>query len=373
MFFVQGEGRGHMTQAICLYELLISEGHSVCAVVLGSSGIRETPSFFYERVKTDIINLTSPNFVADKKNKSINLGKSIFHNVRRLKTFRRSLHTIGELFEQYKPDAVINFFDLLAGLYYFFNKPSVPMICVAHQYIYLHREFKFPKGRLLDRFAIKLFTSATSSYSERNLALSFYKIHGESNQTIVVAPLLRREVFEQPVSVQDFYLIYLVNSGYYEEIIEWHKRHNHVRLKCFTDKRLLEGRFDYYHPNLELHQVNDLAFLQAMAACRGLITSAGFESVCEAMYFGKPVLMVPIKGHYEQFCNSRDGFKAGAGIYDDNFNISKLLDYTTFYSPANEQYRKWVMASGEKIIEEINAVIYTSDEIREMKIKPALV
>ena len=64
---VQGEGRGHMTQAISMYEMLIEQGHTVCAVILGSSGTRDVPSFFFEKVKAPIIQLQSPNFVSDKK------------------------------------------------------------------------------------------------------------------------------------------------------------------------------------------------------------------------------------------------------------------------------------------------------------------
>ena len=43
---VQGEGRGHMTQAITMYEMLIEQGHTVCAVILGASERRQAPPFF---------------------------------------------------------------------------------------------------------------------------------------------------------------------------------------------------------------------------------------------------------------------------------------------------------------------------------------
>ena len=71
---VQGEGRGHMTQAISMYEMLIEQGHTVCAVILGSSGSRDVPKFFFEKIKAPIVQLQSPNFVCDKNNKSINVN-----------------------------------------------------------------------------------------------------------------------------------------------------------------------------------------------------------------------------------------------------------------------------------------------------------
>ena len=56
-----------------------------------------------------------------------------------------------------------------------------------------------------------------------------------------------------------------------------------------------------------------------MAGCKAYASTAGFESICEAMYLGKPVLMVP--AHIEQDCNAYDAMKAGAGIIGDSFDL----------------------------------------------------
>ena len=110
---VQGEGRGHMTQAISMYDMLIEQGHQVCAVILGSSGTRDVPKFFFEKINAPIIQLQSPNFVADKKNKSINVTKSVLHNFGKLKTFRKSLKAIDALMKEHEPDVVEEFGDPL--------------------------------------------------------------------------------------------------------------------------------------------------------------------------------------------------------------------------------------------------------------------
>ena len=41
---------------------------------------------------------------------------------------------------------------------------------------------------------------------------------------------------------------------------------------------------------LSFHQLDDVKFLNYMAGCRAYASTAGFESICEAMYLGKPVL-----------------------------------------------------------------------------------
>ena len=72
-FLVQAEGRGHMTQAISLFDILTKNGHEVICTFIGKSKRRQLPDFFKEKIKCPIIQIDSPNFVTDKYNKSIKL------------------------------------------------------------------------------------------------------------------------------------------------------------------------------------------------------------------------------------------------------------------------------------------------------------
>lgn len=354
---VQGEGRGHMTQALSMYDLLIQQGQIVSAVILGSSGKRDIPAFFFEKITAPIIKVESPNFVTDKKNKSIQITKSVFCNIAKLGTFKQSLRTIDRLIKEHEPDAVINFFDLLIGLYYRFYRPKAKLICIAHQYIYFHPDFEFPDGHWLDKAAIKFYTRLTAKGSSKNLALSFYKIHTANDNVVIVPPLLRKEVFDLVTTKENFYLIYLVNNGYFEEILEWHILNPEIELHCFTDQpdKIIEN-YSFDKRKLVLHAINDTLFLEMMSKSSGLASSAGFESVCEAMYLNKPVLMVPIQGHYEQFCNSRDAYKAGAGIFSDHFDLSILHKFSTTFDETNPWFKNWVANARHRIYNEIISI-----------------
>jgi len=353
VFSVQGEGRGHMTQAISLYELLVSQGHTVSAVILGSSGKRSRPDFFYNKVKSKIVEVQTPNFITDKDNKSIKIFKSVVHGVKHLKLYKESFRTIDRTIKEEKPDVVINFFELLTGYYFYRKNPSVKHVCIAHQYIYLHSDFCFPKGFLGDKIALKLFTRLTASRASKKLAISFYDLPTQLQSVKVVPPLLRKELFDLKTEQKDFILVYLVNNGYARELANWHRQNESVTLHCFTDSITAQD-IDYTHHNFNIHPINDKAFLDKMAQAKGLATTAGFESVCEAMYLGKPVLMVPIKGHFEQFCNSRDAYRAGAGLYDTTFNVSRLINVAPgFEETTNKRFRDWVNRSEEVIYREL--------------------
>ena len=97
LFLVQGEGRGHMTQAISLYQILTKRGHEVQHIFIGKSERRQIPDYFLKTFDVPVEPLNSPNFICDSQNKSIHLITSIIYNTRYLKTYYRSLKRIDEV------------------------------------------------------------------------------------------------------------------------------------------------------------------------------------------------------------------------------------------------------------------------------------
>ena len=89
-----------------------------------------------------------------------------------------------------------------------------------------------------------------------------------------------------------------------------------------------------------------------MRRCNGFFSTAGFESICEAMYMQKPVLMIPVNGQYEQSCNAIDGELAGAGIRGSSFDISLLMDFIPHYKPSNN-FHAWIKNTETVFLEEL--------------------
>lgn len=368
VFAVQGEGRGHLTQAIATYEMLIANGHHVAAVMIGSSNRREIPAFVRERIKAPIINILSPNFITDRNNKSIQLGKTIFKNILQWRKFRKSMQKINEVVDTYKPDLLLNFYEPLIGLCSSFNKLNTRIISVAHQFIYLHPEFEFPKGSSKkESYAIKKYTELTAKGSDKLLALSFYPLHQQVYKNITITPpLLRKEVAEQELFHGNHILVYILNAGYMQDIINWHKEHPETELHCFTDSKTVKGKWRF-DDTLCFHSLDDRKFLHFMADAKALVTTAGFESVCEAMYFGKPVLMVPVKGHLEQWCNARDAAKAGAGTYADEFNLDVLLNYIPQYKKTSDAFIEWSSQTKHLMMQAFAEILHQPMEAEDMK------
>ncbi|HVA97763.1 MAG TPA: glycosyltransferase family protein [Bacteroidia bacterium] len=366
LFIVQGEGRGHMTQSLSMKQILQDAGIEVCEVLIGKSKHREIPSFYYQKIGAKVTPIVSPNMAQDKKGKGIKSITTLLKNIFLLPHFIKSLNTINRKIKEHNPDLIINFYEPLCGLYYLLFHPKIRMVSIAHHYMFLHSDYRMPSGKNFENYFLKFYTRLTTFGATKKLALSFYRFENDEAQSIyVVPPLLRNEVMEQPIENNNFILIYILNSGYMDEIIKWHIKNPETVLHCFTDKKEMADEVKY-DDTLYFHQLNDKNFLKLMSNASGVATTAGFESVCEAMYMGKPVFMVPVKGHYEQFCNSRDAFKTSASIYDESFNMSVFLNYIKNYKIENLSFKTWADQSRSTIIKHIQSVMYAESNVRHL-------
>ncbi len=362
LFVVQGEGRGHMTQALALKAILEDAGHRVTAVLMGKSSGRRVPAFFLEKIGAPVTYFDSPNFALDATQKSVDMGATIVQNVRLGSAFRASIDTIHTAIEATRPDVIINFFEPLFGAYVLLHRPAAPVVCIGHQYMYHHPVYPFPSGMWAQRFGAKNFTRVSSFGASRLLALSYYPAPSRPRLS-VLPPLLRPEVFEQPLDApieEPFYLMYLLNQGYADEVIAWHREHPERRLHCFWDNPQVPEAWDY-SPTLTFHPLSDRKFLEMMARCSGLICTAGFESTCEAMYFGKTILAVPVRGHAEQYWNALDLAGFGGGVYAPSFEIERLEEASKVLLPPTHIFRAWVDQAPDRFIREIEEVVTTKN------------
>ena len=133
----------------------------------------------------------------------------------------------------------------------------------------------------------------------------------------------------------------------------WHKRRPDVPLCFFWDRRG-EKEVKQVDATLSFHPLDDKTFLEKMEGCLAYASTAGFESICEAMYLGKPVLMVPT--HIEQACNAFDASHSGAGVVAHQFDLDALLQLSKTHS-ANPVFRHWVKQADWLILRELRSDI----------------
>ena len=336
-----------MTQALATGALLSRLGHELVGVVAGRNGVRELPDYFLRGFPVPVGTLPSPDFVL-RDNRSIDPFASAGRALRQFGIYRRSVRELRARIESSGAEVVFNFFEPLTGLLQLFGALPVPVVALAHQFLIQHPERIRIPGRHLEDLGMRLFVSLVGCRSQR-VALSFYPARPVPARRLTVAPpLLRSALFDCTPTEGSYLLVYLVNHGYSDQIRAWHAVHPGTRIHCFYD-RPGAPLVEEVAPSLFFHQLDGKRFLDLMAGCGAVASTAGFESVCEAIWLGKPLLLVPVEGHFEQLLNAADALNHGLAEIDSRFDLSVLASLSPPSARVVGRFRDWV-AGAETIL-----------------------
>ncbi len=348
-FVVQGEGRGHMTQALALARFLRDAGHEITRVLVGVSPFRSVPDYFAHEIQAQVETFAAPTQVPDRDARGLSVARTAADALRRLPRFVRSGWQIHRATK--RADVVVNFLDLVGGLSRMVFRARAPGVAIAHNYVFLHPALGAAPGSPLARGLVMAYARLTAGGTSTKVALSFGPLPPHHPARLVVAPPLLRPGLERMSPRDDGHLLtYSLNPGYAAVVAEWHRRQQGVTVHCYVEggrESLRAAPAEGFHA----HALSAEGFLRHLEGCRAYVGTAGFESVCEALYLGKPALLVPTAGQHEQTLNAWDAERAGAavvGTYDD-------LDAFWAAPPvpprmAVEEFRDWVRRAPEMLV-----------------------
>lgn len=350
LFVVQGEGRGHLTQALALGAMLQRAGHEVVEALVGTSGRRDVPAFFREGLASPVGTIEAPAFSVHTDGR-IRPAATALDALRRAPAFRTALDRLGDVVDQAEPDVVVNFFEGLVGAYVALRGLDAPLVAVGHQFMMGHPEYPLQPGQPGQRLALRAYTRLAGTGANTRLALSFYDAP-PADGLRVAPPLLRRALFALADTPGDgSVVVYLMDPARAADLAAWSDRRPDVRLHCFSDVPP-----HAHSPALTFHGLAGQPFLDHMARARGVVCTAGFESVSEAMWLGTPALMVPTPGHYEQRCNAADASAAGAGRASVTLDLDAFLDDLEHGPvPDPAPFRAWVARAEREAVRAVEA------------------
>jgi len=345
MFCVLGEGRGHMTQAMAVKEMAEAAGHQIVAVTLGVSSQRPVPAYFESAMKTPVVQLPTLEFKY-KDNRSVSNVATLAGAIANLPKYARILRRLDALVRETQPDMIINFFEPIAAFYAITRRRRPPIVAIGHQFMFQHAGYVRTPKLWKQQLSMKLYTRLLGARASK-LALSLYAAADVPEKRIIVGPpILRKQLFTLHSNPNgNFVLIYLLNHGYAAQIIEWSAKNPQIRLHCFYDKPGAPAELTH-SPSLTFHRLDGEKFLNMMSDCRHVVCTAGFESVCEAAWLGKPLFLVPVENHVEQQVNALDAQQFGIGIAEKSFNLDRLRELPDRLP--TEQFRRWVDRAPEK-------------------------
>jgi uncharacterized protein (TIGR00661 family) len=122
-------------------------------------------------------------------------------------------------------------------------------------------------------------------------------------------PIIRQEVRAIAKNIEeDYYTVYL--PSYSDKRIIQVLSLVNANFQVFS-KHCLQRREE---GNLEIIPIDNRRYLKSLSACKGVISGAGFEGPSEALFLQKKLLVIPMKGQYEQQCNAAALKKMGVTV-----------------------------------------------------------
>ena len=361
---VQGEGRGHMTQALALAAHLRDAGHEIERVLVGRSPWRSVPEYFRAGIEAPVVDFDAPAQVPGTDGRGLSVLRTAADVGARAPAFVGAMETIER--ETASADVVVNFLDLMAGLTRARTRRSRPTVAVAHNYLFLHPALQAAPGPQHVRRAVLAYARATTIGADLRIALSFDELPDAPGHRLRVAPPLLRPGLEA-LSIRDdgYLLAYALNAGYGSEVAGWQRERSDAEVHCYLDggaSALGEAPRPGHRdggPGLHVHDLDQTAFLDHLSGCRAYVGSAGFESLCEAFWLGKPVLAIPTEGQFEQTLNAWDAERCGVARAGAWGEVGSFWDSATAPDPERvAAFRGWAARAGEVVVASVEETVH---------------
>lgn len=218
-----------------------------------------------------------------------------------------------------KYDLVINDFESITSLACLFKK--VPSVNFGHQASFISPKVPRPENRdRLGEWILRNYARATQ----------YVGLHFKQYDDFILPPVIKRDILQAEPQDKGHITVYL--SSYSDAAVKKYLQPlSEFRFQVFS-REVKQPTLD---GNIVFLPVSKTAFNKSLITCKAILTGAGFETPAEALYLGKKLMVIPIRGQYEQFCNAAALQKMGVPVL-------KALDagFAAAFRPWMEQKRK---------------------------------
>ena len=320
LYAIQGTGNGHLSRARDIIPALMQKG-DVDILVSGTEAEVELPYPVKFRFK-------GLSFVFGKNGGIDLLATYKKGKLKRLYNEIQSL-PVGDY------DIVINDFEPVSA--WACKMKHKVCIGLSHQAAVINKHSPRPKKKdVIGATVLKKYAPVSTQYG----------FHFEQYDTNIFTPVIRSQVRHSEPYDKGYFAVYL--PAYSDKkIIEVLSHLKELNWQVFSK----HSKESYNEKNIQIIPVNNDLFVQSLISCTGILCGAGFETPAEAMFLQKKLMVIPMKGQYEQQCNA-------AALKEMGIPVLKSLKLKYV-----ERIRSWATFSSTL---SVNYPDYTADIIDEI-------
>lgn len=303
LYGVVGEGMGHAMRSRVVIGHLLEAGHQV-EVVASSRAVNYLRRFF-----ADVHSIHGFHIVTEDNR--VRKGTTLWENVRDgVRAVPEQIAAYFRLIEDFSPELVISDFE--SWSYLFARVHGLPVYSVDNMQI-IHRCLHMPEiyEDVRAEFELtKAFIRGKLPLCREYVVTTFFYPELRKEHTTLVPPILRPEILAANRRPGGHLLVYQTAEGY-GALAEALTRTG-VECRIYGMRRGIEA--EQVEGNLRYRPFSEEGFIDDLASARGVVAGGGFTLLSEAVFLGKPVLSVPIRGQFEQIINGRYLEQLGYGL-----------------------------------------------------------
>jgi uncharacterized protein (TIGR00661 family) len=189
---------------------------------------------------------------------------------------------------------------------------GLPLMCFNHQQVLTHTLYTVPRRYSWDAWVARLVINTVMPGNAEHVLLSsfFYPPLRHPDRTTLVSPILRKAVQEVEPREGEHVLVYHNDPTGITGLLEALGGVPETKFVAYNFAAPADATSRL--PNVEFKPAQVEGFLDDLASARAVVSTAGFTLISEALYLGKPMLLMPNGGLFEQTLNAlyleREGF-----------------------------------------------------------------
>lgn len=298
LYAIQGTGNGHLSRARDIVPILV-KNHEVDILISGTQAEVKFPFPVRYRFR-------GLGFIF-----GANGGIDLIETYK--KNFIKVLLSETNSLPVHEYDLVVNDFEPVSAWACYLKNASC--ISLSHQAAVLNKKAPKPKDiDIVGKAILKNYAPAKATYG----------FHFKSYDENIFTPVIRAQVRGQHIENKGHFTVYL--PAYDDKrLLKVLRLCGNVRWEVFSKHNKKVIRED----NIIIQPIDNEAFIKSMASSAGVICGAGFETPAEALFMKKKLMVVPMKGQYEQQCNAAALKKMGIPVLKSfkPAQIEKIIEW----------------------------------------------
>ena len=316
LYGVVGEGMGHAIRSRVVLDELVKH-HDVQVVVSGRAH-----DYLAKRAGEHLAVKKIWGFSIVTEDNEVKNFRTLLENLKGAVTggWPRNVKAYFDIADHFRPDVVISDFESWSYLYG--KNQRLPVVSVDNMQVInrCQHDPEILRGHETSFQIAKGIIKAKVPGAYHYLITTFFYPPVRKKRTSLHPPILRPEILAAKPEPGGHLLVYQTNTTN-QELPELLKRTG-VECRIYGMRRDL--REEVRDGTLVYKPFSEAGFIHDLRTSRGVVASAGFTLMGEAVYLHRPMLTEPVGKQFEQIINARYLQREGFGLHAEQIDAAAL-------------------------------------------------